>query len=421
MKKYEITNVIDNPQHTIRGLFTHGSPVALLAPVLALALSGCDNVGDTANDGFDTAEQRTDAAFLEQEQRSLLTGYFVDSPVGNINYRTQGHPVYPPHSGVTGADGAFRYRDGEQITFSIGDIELPTSLVPPSGTITPLDLVGTNQNYDPAVLNIVKFLLALDEDGNPDNGLNIPEQAKAAASGMSLDFSSGTFDTDISSYLAAAGGGGTLVAAKDAQRHLEQLPGIEPSDRDNDGTSDVDDAFPDDDSEQVDSDGDGVGDKADDYPNDPNLQSECQVDPNSSPDCSLPEAEAGAGQTVVTMTEVNLDGTGSSDPNGLSLTYSWAIDANTLPAGSVATLANANTATPILQNTAVPGVYTLELTVTNSDGYSDTDTVAIIVKKSMPTSGMFFGPPLLALWFAVTCKRKKKSKANLAGARVEGK
>jgi len=62
---------------------------------------------------------------------SLETGIFIDSPVSGLEYRTASR------EGVTNADGAFSYRRGETLTFSLGGVELGSaagqSLLSPTG------------------------------------------------------------------------------------------------------------------------------------------------------------------------------------------------------------------------------------------------------------------------------------------------
>ena len=98
-----------------------------------------------------------------------------------------------------------------------------------------------------------------------------------------------------------------------------------------------------------------------------------------------PTANAGEDQTRAVETTVQLDGTESSDPEGSTLTFSWAIAAK--PAASAATLSGANTATPsfVIDN---PGSYTIQLTV--SDGQlSSTDTVVISTSNSAPVAAFW--------------------------------
>jgi CxxC motif-containing protein (DUF1111 family)/predicted lipoprotein with Yx(FWY)xxD motif len=65
--------------------------------------------------------------------------------------------------------------------------------------------------------------------------------------------------------------GALRTTSTDVTNYLDSyMPGQAPSDSDNDGVADADDAFPNDASETIDSDNDGVGDNADAFPNDPN-------------------------------------------------------------------------------------------------------------------------------------------------------
>jgi hypothetical protein len=115
-----------------------------------------------------------------------------------------------------------------------------------------------------------------------------------------------------------------------------------------------------------------------------------------------PVADAGPDQTVVYSppgVTVNLDGTGSSDPDNDPLTYSWVItdfqSESGLPPGNPVMLFGADTATPFFDVDAVDqlGVYTIELTV--SDGVlDDTDQVVITVQKGMPVANVLFGSSL---------------------------
>ena len=99
---------------------------------------------------------------------------------------------------------------------------------------------------------------------------------------------------------------------------------------------------------------------------------------------SAPLAHAGAdiGGRVVGET-VTLNGTQSSDPDGDSLTYSWAFTSN-IPDGSSAILENADTPAPSF-TIDKKGSYEIELTV--SDGTSsNTDLVLVNVGNTAPVA-----------------------------------
>lgn len=87
---------------------------------------------------------------------------------------------------------------------------------------------------------------------------------------------------------------------------------------------------------------------------------------------SAPSPVAEPDDTVATGSSVELDGTGSSDADGHSLTYSWSLEA---PSGSNAALSDPSSATPSF-TADVTGTYQAILTV--SDGYSSATDTAVI-------------------------------------------
>jgi hypothetical protein len=129
---------------------------------------------------------------------ATLTGTFIDSPVANIGYRTDS--IAPD---ATDSQGQFSYLAGESVTFSIGDIDLPP--VAAEAVITPLDIIDTQDINDPSVVNIARLLQSLDADGDPTNGISIDDTAHLSATGMSLDFSSPTFDAEVTNLVANSG------------------------------------------------------------------------------------------------------------------------------------------------------------------------------------------------------------------------
>lgn len=117
------------------------------------------------------------------------------------------------------------------------------------------------------------------------------------------------------------------------------------------------------------------------------ISSANEVDPNEENNSAwvttvvtnhAPTAHAGMTQTVTLGDMVQLDGSGSSDPDGHELTYLWAQIGGT-PA---MTLSNNTAVTPTFTATTV-GVFTFTLTVTDSYGLASptVSTVVIFVEE----------------------------------------
>jgi hypothetical protein len=127
------------------------------------------------------------------------TGVFVDSPVINIDYRTE------TQNGVTNSRGEFKYHPGETITFFIGDLEFPPVLA--GERVTPLDMADTDDITHPMVINIARLLQTLDKDGDPTNGITIADAASAAAVQLDFDIPLATFELSNAVITMISNGG----------------------------------------------------------------------------------------------------------------------------------------------------------------------------------------------------------------------
>jgi len=171
-----------------------------LIPFLCTGLVACGGSGSSGSS--DTA--------------AVQNGVFIDSPVVNIGYRTQSQ------EGVTSSSGEYSYVEGETVTFFIGDLELPP--VSATGVVTPLDLAGATDTSNDTVINIIRLLQTLDEDGDADNGITITEIAKNNATQVNFELSVQEFEasTAVTSLVANSGSTNTaLISEGAAIAHFE--------------------------------------------------------------------------------------------------------------------------------------------------------------------------------------------------------
>lgn len=156
-------------------------------------------------------------------ENMVLTGVFVDSPVEGATYATQ------TQSGTTNAAGEFSYLAGEQVTFSIGAMQLPT--VAAAAQVTPVDIAAGSGNPTAMTTNIARLLQSLDQDGNPDNGITIPSAAAASAASLNFDVSTDDFANDAAVINLVANSGSVttaLISADAANAHLNSTLGTTP-------------------------------------------------------------------------------------------------------------------------------------------------------------------------------------------------
>jgi|GEM_PF-974855 len=127
-----------------------------------------------------------------------------------------------------------------------------------------------------------------------------------------------------------------------------------------------------------------------------------------------PIADPGAAQLAAVGQALTLDGGQSSDPEGLTLTYAW--DINAAPNGSAAVLTDANTATPTL-TPDVEGLYLVRLVVNDGQVNSLPAVVAVVAE---PPSGLPIGEPCNAGTDCQSGKCNTACESNAAPVAVAG-
>lgn len=150
---------------------------------------------------------------------SVLVGQFKDGNVQGLTFSTA------TQNGMTDAMGTFRYQSGENVEFSIGGVVIGSAQGQP--ILTPIDLVAGGTSSSTEVLNIVRFLLVLDQNEDATDGISISQSVRdVAANWTQVEFTASDFGnelvtilSDIASVDARAA---NLADAQAAQSHLER-------------------------------------------------------------------------------------------------------------------------------------------------------------------------------------------------------
>jgi hypothetical protein len=154
-----------------------------------------------------------------------MMGVFIDSPVGGVSYDSESH------SGTTNEGGEFFFTPGETMRFMLADIYMGQA--PAESSMTPIHIVdGATNSSHPTVTNMIRFMQSIDIDGNPDNGINIPQQIRDEMTGRGINFYMGTqeFEHDPNVYMLMDslnamnmfGGHREMVSPEQARAHMDE-------------------------------------------------------------------------------------------------------------------------------------------------------------------------------------------------------
>jgi len=143
---------------------------------------------------------------------TLATGVLVDSRTCGVRFASGGL------EGTTSADGTFRYVEGAQVRFQVGDVLLGEAAG--ASVVTPVQLQGATSASDPAVVTVARFLQTLDADADPSNGIVVPATADAVARGEAFSVDLGSLGEAELALLLESITPNEVVASVDAEAHV---------------------------------------------------------------------------------------------------------------------------------------------------------------------------------------------------------
>ncbi len=151
--------------------------------------------------------------------RAATTGVFLDAAVEGLDYQAGSAAV-----AQTDAQGRFQCMPGDTVRFRAGALELGSA--PCGSIVTPLTLAGqaaTSAGVQAdAVVNRLLALQALDDDGDPSNGIRLSAELKARLKAGALDFAApaASFNTALQAVLTALPAPWAARTVDDSRRQL---------------------------------------------------------------------------------------------------------------------------------------------------------------------------------------------------------
>lgn len=162
----------------------------ILSTITAMFLVGCGGGGGGSSAGTTTSSTDTSSG---SSSTTIYSGSFIDSPVQGLQYSTA------TQSGTTDQYGTFTYKQGETVTFKIGNVTLGQA----TGTdmITPLTLAGDTSinNISLKASNIARLIQSLNTNSTDDKVM-IPSNL----SSMNVNSVNLESEADINTILAMA-------------------------------------------------------------------------------------------------------------------------------------------------------------------------------------------------------------------------
>ena len=130
------------------------------------------------------------ASAVNQLAAGVKQGFFRGGNVNGLEF------VSGRQSGITDADGAYTCEEDRPVSFSVGSVRLGETEC--ASMVHAAALTESGSVSDPAAINITRFLMTLDQDSNPNNGVIISEALRTmAANWPQIDFSADDFDNEL--------------------------------------------------------------------------------------------------------------------------------------------------------------------------------------------------------------------------------
>lgn len=184
----------------------------ILTSILALSLMACGGSDDSdssnnSNSGSNNSGSNNGGS-TDTPSTDTKTGTFTDTIVTGVKYSTNSGI-----SGKTDDHGSFNFKEGDKITFSVGDVQLGNT-VTADEHVTYSDLSEDSDTQS----NLLVFLQTFDEDKNAENGVVITDSVNTAFEDKSINFDQdpASFSTDTTLNTVASATGATVVNATTA-------------------------------------------------------------------------------------------------------------------------------------------------------------------------------------------------------------
>ena len=147
----------------------------------------------------------------------MTTGFFKDFSVAGLAFESG------QQTGITDGSGRFTCETGNDVSFSVGAVLLGETVC--ATFVAPNQLASLGAGFDLEVANLARFLQMLDQDGNPDNGIEISALVQQAAENWNqVDFRTSDLDNELVTIISdAASVDGTPHALPGAQEALTHL------------------------------------------------------------------------------------------------------------------------------------------------------------------------------------------------------